>query len=143
MIGEMKLVYKTKIKAKDRTSVSNSNEVYKNVVKSWENINYEETAKALFLNRRNRVLGILHLSTGGRTSTIIDVGKLCQAGLLCNAESVILLHNHPSGEVDPSQTDINLTKNVKEGLKTIGIRLFDHLIVSEDTYYSFSDEGLI
>lgn len=97
----------------------------------------------MLLNRANKVIGILKLSTGGTSATIAEPKLVFASSILSNASSIILAHNHPSGNLTPSQADIDLTKKLKEAGKFLEIPVLDHLIVTSEGYYSFADEGLI
>ena len=84
----------------------------------------------------------LMLSEGGLTSTIVDVRMIMQTALVSNATSIILTHNHPSGNPRPSIHDDNLTKKIKSACELMDIRLLDHIIVTPyDSFYSYCDEG--
>lgn len=95
----------------------------------------------MLLNRRNRVLGIVNISQGGISGTIADAKVIFAIALKTCASGIIVSHNHPSGEVDPSEQDLRLTKRLAEAGEILDIKLLDHLIVSTDPYYSFKDEG--
>jgi DNA repair protein RadC len=95
------------------------------------------------LNRASKPLGWVKISQGGITGTVADPRLIFQAALLTNSSALILSHNHPSGNLNPSQADIELTRKIKEGGKILEISLLDHLIISGDGYYSFADEGMI
>ena len=97
----------------------------------------------MLLNRGNRVLGILDVSTGGFAGTIADPKVIFSTALKCCASSLVLAHNHPSGNLKPSQADINLTRKLKDGGALLDISVLDHLIVTSDSYLSFADEGLL
>ena len=85
----------------------------------------------------------MKLSTGGITSSIVDMRLLMSAALNCLATRMIVCHNHPSGQMKPSSEDLSIIKKIKEACKIMNIELLDHLIISENEYYSFADEGLI
>jgi len=97
----------------------------------------------LLLNRGNRVLGIMNVSSGGVSGTIADPKIIFTAALKSNASALVLSHNHPSGTLKPSQPDISLTKKLVDGGKLLDITVLDHLIVTNEGYYSFADEGLL
>ena len=97
----------------------------------------------LLLNRANKVLGYVKLSSGGTSQTIIDIKLVFHAALKANAHSIILAHNHPSGSLSPSKSDISLTKEVGSAGKILNIELLDHLIITEEGYLSFADEGMM
>lgn len=93
------------------------------------------------LNNSNRVLIACELFKGGTDSTIADVKIICKLLLQFGSKSCILVYNHPSGNLKPSEIDFKLTERIKQALVLLDMRLQDHLIVSEDYYYSFADEG--
>jgi len=95
------------------------------------------------LNQANKVLGVTSISEGGISETTADIRITLQAAILSNASGIILSHNHPSGNIQPSGDDRRLTQRVKEAVNIMRISLLDHLIVSNETYYSFTDEGVI
>lgn len=97
----------------------------------------------LLLNRANKVIKIESISKGGISGTVVDVRLVSKAAIENNTSSVILAHNHPSGNLKPSQNDIDITKKIKEALKLFDITLFDHLIIGDQAYYSFTDEGAL
>lgn len=97
----------------------------------------------LFLNRNNLVLDKMMVSKGGLTGTIIDVRIILKTALDKLACSLILCHNHPSGNLNPSEADKEITRKLKEAGKHMDIPVLDHLIIANDAYFSFADEGLI
>lgn len=107
-----------------------------------ETIGYRETFKVLLLNNANKIIGYTTISEGGLTSTIVDVRMILQTALVSNATSIILTHNHPSGNPRPSIHDDNLTKKIKSACELMDIRLLDHIIVTPyDCFYSYYNEG--
>ena len=144
-VSEVELVYKTKIKATERLQVSTSKEVYELLKRHWDEnkIEFVEQFKILLLNRANKVLGIYEISTGGLVGTVADPKLIFIAALRVAASHIILAHNHPSGNLNPSIQDKQLTQKIKEGGKLLEIMVMDHLIISKDGYYSFADEGWI
>ncbi|WP_240743213.1 JAB domain-containing protein [Ilyomonas limi] len=144
-VSEVELVYKTKIKASERLQVSTSKEVYELLKRYWDEnkIEFVEQFKILLLNRSNRVLGIYEISTGGLAGTVADPKVVFIAALRVAASHIILAHNHPSGNLNPSIQDKQLTQKIKDGGKLLDIEVIDHLIISKDGYYSFADEGLL
>lgn len=95
----------------------------------------------LFLNRANRLIARQQISKGGITGTVADPRIIFQSALEHRATGIILGHNHPSGNLKPSDADIRLTKNMKEAGRVLEITVLDHLIVTREGYYSFADEG--
>ena len=145
-VAEIELVYKSKVKASDRPKVVTSSDAYQLFKQSWDDnkIEFIEQFKVLFLNRANKVLGIYEVSTGGMTATVVDPKIVFIAALKSGACNIILCHNHPSGNLKPSNTDEQLTQKIKEVGKYLDLPVIDHLIISsENEYYSFADEGLL
>ena len=97
----------------------------------------------LFLNNSNKVLAKSQVSKGGLTATIVDVRLLFKRALELASVGMIVCHNHPSGKLQPSNSDIQLTKKIKAAGLTLDIKLLDHLIVTEKAYFSFADEGIL
>ena len=138
-ISEIKVSYKP---INNRVKISSSKNVYKTLLSIWseDTIELLEEVKILLLNKANEILGVYHLSKGGVSGAFVDVKLVLSIALKGNASSLILAHNHPSGNLKPSQNDIALTKKVKDGAKLLDLVLLDHLIITTDSYYSFSDE---
>jgi DNA repair protein RadC len=106
-------------------------------------LEYSELFFVMFLDRSHQVFAFKLLSSGGMTGTVVDARLLFQTALLCHATEIILLHNHPSGNVQPSEADKILTRKISDAGKLLEIKILDHIILTTDGYYSFSDEGFI
>lgn len=145
MVAEVELIYRNVVKPSQRPIVTDSKQVYGLLVSNWDGnkIEFVEQFKILLLNTANKVLGIFEVSTGGVAGTIADPKLIFMAALGANASAIILSHNHPSGNLQPSQQDLSLTKKIAEGGKILDIRVLDHLIITTEGYYSFADEGLL
>jgi DNA repair protein RadC len=102
-----------------------------------------EVFAVLFLNRANKINHFEIVSEGGITGTVADPRIILKKALEEDAVSIILCHNHPSGSLKPSKSDEELTFKIKEAAKYFDIKVLDHVIVSEDGYYSFADEGIL
>lgn len=102
-----------------------------------------EVFAVLFLNRANKINHFQIISEGGITGTVADPRIILKKALEENAVSLILCHNHPSGSLKPSRADEELTHKIKEAARFFDIKVLDHLIVSEDGYFSFADEGIL
>ena len=126
-------------------SIHGAKEIHKlliNCVFDADTIGYKESFKLLLLNQANKVIGYTAISDGGLTSTVVDVRVVMQTVLVTNATSIILAHNHPSGNIYPSSLDDSLTKRIKSACELMDIRLLDHIIVTPfDTFYSYCDNG--
>ena len=108
-----------------------------------DDLNIYESCFIMLLNRANNVTGYAKISQGGICGTMVDVRLICKYAIEALSTSVILVHNHPSGNLSSSPEDEKITKSVKEALKLFNIRLLDHIIISEYGYYSFLDNGRI
>lgn len=97
----------------------------------------------MYLNRANAIIETSNLSKGGVSGTVTDVKMIMKRGIELLASSIIIAHNHPSGNAQPSKSDIDITQKLKESGKLIDIPVTDHIIVCEHTYFSFADEGLL
>jgi len=142
-VCEITISYAPKFKASELPTVKSSKDAYNILRPSWENISYYESFKILLLNRANRVLGSVTIGTGGLSGVVADPKRIFQAALKANASSIILAHNHPSGNLKASEQDIALTKKVKNAAAFLEIALLDHLIIVDDTFLSFGDDGLM
>jgi DNA repair protein RadC len=144
-VAEVQILYHTKVKAADRPQISSSRDAEEIFRNYWDHsLEHIESMKLLLLNRANRVLGITTLSTGGISGCIVDVKVVFQYALKANASGIILSHNHPSGNRNASQHDLDITRKIKEGGQILDIRLLDHLIITpSDGYTSFADEGIL
>jgi DNA repair protein RadC len=146
-VAEVTLTYVTKVKPSDRLTVKCSRDAHKIFFDSWNHstIEHKETVKMLLLNRANKVLGIITLSEGGLSGTVTDVRTIFQCAIKGNASGIILSHNHPSGNTNPSESDLKITQKIKEAGNLLDIQLLDHIILTpeSDLYRSLADEGQI
>jgi len=144
-VAEVELTYKSKVKAADRPQINSSEDAYTILKEIWEEgkMDFVEQFKVLLLNRANRVLGFVNVSTGGVTGTVADPKVIFVAALKAHACALIIAHNHPSGNLKPSAADETLTQKIKSAGMFLDIRLLDHLVLSSEGYLSFADEGLL
>jgi len=144
-VAEIELIYKSKVKPSERPQVNTSRDGYNVFLKSWDENKIElmEEFKILLLNRNNKVLAIYELSTGGISGTIADPRLVFTAALKSNAVSIVLCHNHPSGNLKPSRQDEELTQKMKSAGQFLDIKVLDHIIITAESYFSFADEGLL
>lgn len=103
----------------------------------------KEELKVICLNSKNEIIEDVTVEIGTENEIYIYPRKIVKIALENNSTAIILLHNHPSGNINPSQSDINITKNLKLLLENIGITLHDHIIVASDNYFSFKEQGII
>lgn len=136
--SEVKLTYNSKIKASERVCIKHADDAAEIFFKYWdfERIEHIEEMKLLLLNRAHRVLGVANISSGGISGTVVDIKVICQYAIKSNSNSVILAHNHPSGNLNASDADRNITKRIKNALHMFDINLLDHLIINADREYS-------
>lgn len=132
------------MQAVNRPRIQSSEDAYLQCLNflGLDNLAIKEEAVAIFLNRSNRVLGGYKVSSGGITATVVDIRIILAIALKCLASGIILAHTHPSGELNPSRADKELTQKLKEAAKLMDISLLDHLIITLEAYYSFADDGL-
>lgn len=107
-----------------------------------EDINIYESSFILLMNQASNVMGYAKISQGGICSTIVDIRLVAKYAIDCLAASVILIHNHPSGNVRPSTEDIRLACKMKKGLEILEIKFLDSIIIADGSYLSMSDEGM-
>lgn len=131
----------TEIKTAKISSSSDAAKFIRNFY--FEDIEVFESFFIMFLNRANDVEGYVKISQGGIVGSVVDVKILCKYALDSLCQSVILTHNHPSGNTQPSQADKNITEKVKKALQLFEISVLDHIIISKDSYLSFADEGIL
>ena len=141
-ISEVEITYHNKVKASDRPKITCSNDSYQIFATAWDdNMDHIESFYAMFLNRANALLGVARVAIGGTTGTIADPKVIFQLALKVNASSIIVSHNHPSGNLNPSVMDEKLTRKLKSAGEFLDISFLDHLILTSEMYYSFADEG--
>lgn len=126
----------------DKPIVKDSREIA-NYLQALLKDHHHEVFAVVFLNRANRINHFEVISEGGITGTVADPRIILKKALEEDAVSIILCHNHPSGNLLPSRADEELTRKIKEASKYFDIKVLDHIIVSEDGYYSFADEGIL
>lgn len=143
-VAEIKVSYQPAISHKPK--IAGSLDAYNVLVPFFpsETIDLQERFVTVYLNRCNRVLGVYPLSLGGITSTVADIRLIFSVALKTAATSIILAHNHPSGNLKPSSADKMLTQKIKEASSYLDISVMDHIILNPaGEYVSFADEGLI
>lgn len=134
-----------KVKQKDRPQITNSREAAE-IARHFYTDDEIVTRESFFViccNRNNRVTAYFPLSVGGVGATITDVKLVAKSALDSLAAVVVLVHNHPSGNLNPSQEDRKVTHNVKEALALFEIAVADHIILTEDEYLSFADNRIL
>lgn len=128
--------------ALEQLKITSSNSVYELLQPVIGELAHEEFW-ILYLNNANKLIEQLQISKGGITGTLVDVRITLRRALELGAVSLILAHNHPSGNLNPSEADKQLTTKLKTAAQSLDIKVLDHLIVTEKSYFSFADEGLL
>jgi DNA repair protein RadC len=141
--SELSIVYKPGVKLE--TTIIYPTDIFGVVRSLWnkELINIQEQMMAFFLNSRGKIIGYRLMGTGDMDRVTLDVRLLVCLALHSLASSVILAHNHPSGEIELSNADIDTTKKVKEALKLINVKLLDHIIITESDSLSMASKGFV
>ena len=125
-----------------RDQITSSKDAYNSIKTYLEDLPHEEFW-VLLLNRSNKIISFKKISSGGISGTVADVRIILKYAIELLASSLILCHNHPSGNKQPSQSDIDLTKKISNAAKLIDISVIDHLIVTDNSFFSFADEGIL
>jgi len=145
-VNEISIKYQGNFKMKQAPKITSSNSAVELLFESWnkDHIGLQECFKVMLLNNSNKVKGIFEVSSGGITGTLVDVRILFAVILKSLTTSIILAHNHPSGNLKPSEADKQLTNKIKNAGEFLDIKLLDHLIIIPDgDYFSFADEGIL
>lgn len=141
IVAAMELGRRRKLEqAREKPKISGSRDVYDIMHPILADLPYEEFW-ILLLNRANKVMSVQKISQGGVAGTVMDSRIIMKAAIDALASSIILCHNHPSGNIMPSHQDKNITQKVKEAGVIMDIPILDHIIVTESGFYSFADEG--
>jgi len=146
-VSEISVVYHNKQKASERPVITTSSDAHKILLGGFnqDTISYREEFIAAYLNRANQVLGLYKVGIGGITGVVADPRMVLAVALKIAAVSIVVAHNHPSGNLRPSKADEHLTFKLREGGKLLDLKLLDHIIVAPDgeSYFSFADEGIV
>lgn len=128
--------------ALEQVKITSSNSVYELLQPLIGELFHEEFW-ILYMNNANKIIEQFQISKGGITGTLVDIRIILRKALELGATSLILAHNHPSGNLNPSEADKQLTKKLKTASESLDIKILDHLIVTEKSYFSFADEGIL
>jgi len=143
IISALELGRRRKMFVNDKPSkIESSQSAFEGLYPYLADLDHEQFYTIL-LNRSNKVIDIIKVSQGGVAGTIADARLIFKSAVEKLASGIILAHNHPSGNLKPSQADIALTKKIKEAGVLLDISVLDHIIIANDKYFSFSDQGMI
>jgi DNA repair protein RadC len=143
-LSEIHVSYKPGLSSSTTTITNSQNayEIFKSLFPA-DSISLQEQFVVLYLNRANKVIGSYQLSKGGLTGTIADVILILCVALKTLVTGLILAHNHPSGNLKPSEADIQLIQKLKDASKLMDIEWLDHMILNSNGYFSFTKDGII
>jgi len=140
--SEIGITYHNSIPTSEMQKITQSSAAYDLLRSIWnDQIELYESFYVLYMNRANKVIGYRCISQGGISGTVVDPKAVFQAALLANASSLIMAHNHPSGNMQPSEADNKLTKKLIAAGKVLDIDVLDHLILDTNNFYSYADQG--
>jgi len=143
-IPEIQVSYKDTAKTTDRFQITCSEDTVKIFRVAFDGcMQHHEEAYVIYMNRSNRVLGISNISKCRVAGTMVDIKIIMRTALKAHASAIIFSHNHPSSGLQPSQEDIKVTKKLKEACQLLDILFLDHIIMTEESHYSFANEGLL
>lgn len=144
-VAEVTLSYRPKVKPSQRPLVKSSKDVYEILLGFWntDTIELRESLCVMLLNNRAAVLGVVELSNGAYNGTVADTKMIFSVALKACASSIVVAHNHPSGNLRPSSHDIKITNRLVEAGKILELPVQDHLIISSEGYLSMADEGYV
>lgn len=142
LIKEKIICVKEKNTTFNKVKISSSKDAQEYARKFYfDDLEIYESFFIILLNKSNNTIGYAKISQGGIAGTVVDVKIICKYALDCLASGLILVHNHPSGNVVPSDSDKNITNKIKQALNIIDVNLLDHIIITEEKHLSFQDEG--
>lgn len=144
-VSEIGIYYKSRVPYRDRITINSPDVAYEILKLAWDQNRIElmEEFKILLTDSKNNCLGIVDIASGSINCCIVDTRLLFSAALKARASGIILAHNHPSGNVFPSENDKKLTQKIWQGGDILNIAIHDHLVVSSQNYYSFVENGIM
>lgn len=145
-LNEIKILYEDKSKRLGR-QITGSRDAFEVILPYYERnggLDYDESFWVIYMSRSNRVKGVKNIATGGMSGVLVDLKKIFGTCLKSASSGMILVHNHPSGNPNPSGPDLSITQKIENAAKLFDIDVLDHLIIADKfTYYSMADEGQI
>lgn len=143
-LQEIEVTYRNPVKISERAKITSSKIAEQLLREVWsDNMEFCESFYLICLNRSSRVLGWLKISQGGLSGTVVDIRHVFSIALKSNSAAILVAHNHPSANLQPSESDIQITRKIKQAGILLEIPLIDHIILTKDGFYSFADEGLL
>lgn len=144
-VNEVEIIYRNPTPIHDRISITQSSTAYQVFRQTWDENKIEllEQFKILLIDRGSHCLGISEIAIGGMSACIVDPRVIFAIALKTKSSGLILAHNHPSGSLKPSEADLSMTNKLVKAGNLLDISIIDHLIVTTQDYYSFSDNGIM
>ncbi len=143
-LNEISVSYSHRLRVSEQSKITCSKDVYVLVYPGWIiDVDYRESFNILLLSRSNRVIGMSNLFVWGLSGVVVNPKLVFQVALKCNAASIIAIHNHPSGNLNASDTDLKLTRKLIDAGKILDLPVLDHVIITSESYYSLADEGVL
>lgn len=142
IIAAQEFSFRIQRNPKSKVKITSPQDIYKYMNRFIGELS-EEYFYIAHLNRRNEVIGTDCICTGSAVGTVVDIKQIARKALAFKSEGIILAHNHPSGSIDPSKADIDITKKLKNALENLDIKVVDHVIVGDNNYYSFAENGYL
>lgn len=127
---------------KSKPIIQSSSDAYHAIKTQLNDVQHEEMW-VMLLNQGSKLIRKIRMSSGGNNATILDIKMILKKSVEYMAQSIILVHNHPSGSLKPSRQDIAVTQKIKEAATYLDLKVADHLIISENGYFSFADQGMM
>ena len=145
VVAEIKLSYSHKVKPSLRPKIKCSQHASEILRENWDNdsLGFVEEFKVMLVSRCNQVIGICRVGIGGTTCVTVDLKLVFATAIKGNASSIILAHNHPSGNLKPSEQDKRLTQKLVGAGESLDVTVMDHVIFADCGYFSFADEGIL
>jgi len=145
VISEITVSYRPEVSPNDRIRIETAKDAYEILRQTWDSgkILFVEEFKILHINAGNRAIGLQYVSMGGMDQTGVDIRVIMATALKSCARGLIIAHNHPSGKLNPSEADLKITKEINKACKLLGLKLMDHIIVTDTDFYSFKNHGLL
>jgi len=142
-LAEITIQYSNRVKASERQKIRCSQDAERILRAIFPSLEHREYFYMLCLNRSNQLLGYHQVSMGGISGTVTDIRIIFQTAIKANASAIIIAHNHPSGNTQPSDADFALTTKIREAGKIVDIVVLDHLIITAEQYLSLADENIL
>ena len=141
-VNEIEVIYKPRLDLTPLQKIRSDTETVEFLRSIWaDDIEYRERFYAIYLNRQSKILGYYLISVGGNNGTVVDNKMVFQPAINLHSSGIVIAHNHPSGNLNPSSADIHLTKKIVDAGKALEIPILDHIILTVNSHYSFANNG--